>query len=351
MQEAPVAELKEIFEMVTNKTEPDLDAWQDQERRQRRRTTDRRTAAFAVAAVVLVAAIVAVAALRDTPANEPAASTPPPLVGTTALVAYDVSGSVATPLLVDVVAGRPAVAPDGTQIAFLRTADGHPAIFVADIDGSHAKQLTGLPGQPGCGCGSFDPAWAPDGTQLAFSGTNEAGNRGIYVLDIATGNIRLLTHETGTSFEMTPAWSPDGTEIVFAGGSWDANPAGSGVILRTSVQPGGPGERSVAVAKGAINPSWSPTGPDIVFAANVPGGTALFEQTAGMADPASALQLTQGTADTSPAWSPDGTQIAFGRGNQVAVLTIASGEVRLLGLGGDPAWSPDGATIYAWQAG
>ena len=32
-----MAELKEIFEMVTNKTEPDVDAWQEQEQRQRRR--------------------------------------------------------------------------------------------------------------------------------------------------------------------------------------------------------------------------------------------------------------------------------------------------------------------------
>ncbi len=170
-----MADLKEIFDMVTNKTEPDLDAWQQQERRQRRKAFGRRTAAFAVAAVVLAAAIVAVAALRDTPANEPAASTPPPLVGTTTLVAYNVAGGAATPVVADVVAGRPAVSPDGAQIAFLRTADGHPAIFVADIDGSHAEQVTGLPGQPGCGCGSFDPTWAPDGKQLAFSGTDRTG--------------------------------------------------------------------------------------------------------------------------------------------------------------------------------
>ena len=107
----------------------------------------------------------------------------------------------------------------------------------------------------------------------------------------------------------------------------------------------------MAVAKGAINPSWSPNGAEVVFAANVPGGTALFEDAAGTGDTSPAHQLTQGTDDTAPAWSPDGTQIAFGRGNQIAVLTIASGEVRLLGPGGDPAWSPDGATIYAWQAG
>ncbi len=180
-----MADLKEIFDMVTNKTEPDLDAWQQQERRQRRRAFGRRTAAFAVAAVVLAAAIVAVAALRDTPANEPAASTPPPLVGTTTLVAYTVSGGAATPVFADVVAGRPAVSPDGAQIAFLRTADGHPAIFVANIDGSHAEQVTGLPGQSGLRVRVVRPDVGTDGKKLAFSGTDRTGNRGIYVLDIA----------------------------------------------------------------------------------------------------------------------------------------------------------------------
>ncbi len=345
-----MAELKELFEMVTNKTEPDLDAWQEQERRQRRRTTGRRIAAFAVAVSVVVLAIAAIAALRDKPSAQPVAPTAPPLVGATTLVAYDVSSGAATPLVADIVAGRPAVSPDGTQIAFMRIADGHPAIFVADIDGKHADQVTGLPGQPGCGCGSFDPMWSPDGTRLAFSGTNQAGNRGIYLLDVATGDIGLLTHEGGTWFEVTPAWSPDGTEIVFAEGRWNAEPAGSGVILTTTIRPGGRGIRSVAVNKGAIHPSWSPTGPEVVFAANVPGGTALFVHTAGMGDPAPAQQLTTGTDDTAPAWSPDGTQIAFGRGNQVAILTIATGEVRTLGVGGDPAWSPDGSTVYAWRA-
>jgi hypothetical protein len=190
-----VAELKELFEMVTNKTEPDLDAWQEQERRQRRRSNGRRIAAFVVAASVLALTIAAIVALRDNPSAQPVAPTAAPHDGPPTLVADNVSSSAATPLVTDIVAGRPAGSPDGAHIAIQQTADGHPAIFVADIDGSHADQVTGLPGQPGCGCGSFDPTWSPDGTQLAFSGTSEAGNRGIYVLDVATGDIRLLTHD------------------------------------------------------------------------------------------------------------------------------------------------------------
>ncbi len=60
-------------------------------------------------------------------------------------------------------------------------------------------------------------------------------------------------------------------------------------------------------------------------------------------------QLTSGKADSSPAWSPDGTQIAFLREGQVHVLQADGGEpekVTDLPLGaGAPSWSPDGARL------
>ncbi|MCT2583464.1 serine hydrolase [Actinophytocola gossypii] len=64
-------------------------------------------------------------------------------------------------------------------------------------------------------------------------------------------------------------------------------------------------------------------------------------------------RLTHGTADTAPAWSPDGTRVAFLRATdgpaQVWLLPVAGGEpeqVTTLPLGaGAPVWSPDGTRI------
>jgi dipeptidyl aminopeptidase/acylaminoacyl peptidase/CubicO group peptidase (beta-lactamase class C family) len=60
-------------------------------------------------------------------------------------------------------------------------------------------------------------------------------------------------------------------------------------------------------------------------------------------------RLTSGTADTAPAWSPDGSRLAFLRAGQVHVLAADGGEPERfteLPLGaGAPVWSPDGARI------
>ena len=73
----------------------------------------------------------------------------------------------------------------------------------------------------------------------------------------------------------------------------------------------------------------------------------------GQAGQAAPRQLTRGKADSAPAWSPDGTTIAFLRADggpaQLWLLPADGGEpeqVTTLPLGaGAPVWSPDGTKI------
>ncbi|MDP4262544.1 MAG: S9 family peptidase [Bacteroidota bacterium] len=60
-------------------------------------------------------------------------------------------------------ASQPAWSPDGKQLAFVRTTDGKPQIFILSLDGGEAIQLTKSR------YGASAPKWSPDGKQIAFS--------------------------------------------------------------------------------------------------------------------------------------------------------------------------------------
>jgi Tol biopolymer transport system component len=66
------------------------------------------------------------------------------------------------------------------------------------------------------------------------------------------------------------------------------------------------------------------------------------------------VRLTDNKADdSSPAWSPDGSRIAFNIGDEIFVINSdGSGMVRLIESkvwARDPAWSPDGSRIAFWS--
>ena len=116
-----------------------------------------------------------------------------------------------------------------------------------------------------------DPAWDPTGQLVAFE---REGN--IYVAHVANGTIQQLT-ETG--LDSKPAWSPDGRRIAFT--------------RVTTITDGD--DQCIA---GNVDRIWT-TGRDGTSAQMIPGPT--FD--------------TEGLAihRDDPTWSPDGSQIAYGR--------------------------------------
>ena len=74
------------------------------------------------------------------------------------------------------------------------------------VEGGHAEQLTSGP--------YYDtkPAMSPDGTMVAFQSDRDGSEGNVFVLDLASLEIRQVTHE---SWADLPTWTPTGDGIVY----------------------------------------------------------------------------------------------------------------------------------------
>jgi Tol biopolymer transport system component len=101
-----------------------------------------------------------------------------------------------------------------------------------------------------------------------------------------------------------------------------------------------------------VEPAWSPDGTRIAFVSRRDGHSHLYVM---QADGTGTRRLTAtAREDQHPSWSPDGSRIVFGREGVVSVIPAGGGTARRVGTGSgnavDPAWSPDGTMIaYAFR--
>lgn len=215
--------------------------------------------------------------------------------------------------------GAEQAAVEGDMIAFSCREKANPwyAICLARSDGRDRRVVT-------VRVAATDPTWSPDGRTIAFTHhERDAEFRrftedGIYVMDADGGGLRaLITQRPGES-SFDPAWSPAGDFVAFLR---------SDVVASDS--PARLGRLAVASADGsnvrylggglAADPDWSPDGRAIAITvptlrAEVPTlmntDIYLVDVVTGRRRP---LVVTPDVYETSPAWSPDGSRLAFAR--------------------------------------
>lgn len=203
----------------------------------------------------------------------------------------------------------PAVSPDGSKLAFKVESD--PAgVYVSARDGSGALRVAVV--------GSVDRlSWSPDGSKIAIGVDFEPyGQIEIFVVGADGTGLQPIT----TGFQMNaryPSWSrSDRIAFYSDSGIYTMRPDGSDVRLIIR-----------AVVNGALrDPAWSPDGSRLAYVSD-------YIWTSD-ADGENRRRLTPeppwgfGYGDLGPAWSPSGRWIAFQRAHSVCASTSEPCEFR-----------------------
>jgi len=236
-----------------------------------------------------------------------------------------------------------------SKIAFVgrRSKEAVKQIYIADFDGSNAKQISSGK-EP-----HLSPSWSPDGRYLTYT-TFENRAPNIFIYDTRTSTTRKMT-SSQEGVTSGANWSPNGKLVAFSasrGGETDIH----------VITPSGT-DRQMLIRGSSldVDPKFSPDGKSMAFVSGRFGNPHIFVASLTW-DGDTKVRVTgdkrltyAGWYNSTPDWSPESDKIAFGGydrdinrydifmmnpdGSRLERLTLQNGDNE------SPSWSPNGQLI------
>jgi Tol biopolymer transport system component len=211
----------------------------------------------------------------------------------------------------------PAWSPDGARIAFISDRHGKPELLVINAEGSNPTRIAPT---LQLADGPAGPAWSPDGSLLGVTNVHDR-SIGIATVRLVDGEIVHLRKSPG--YDAQPSWSPDGRQLAFISDRlasdfvysiFTMNADGTDQRLRTEEWAVWPELNFY------MHPAWSPDGSRIAYV-SVSGSSTDYRFSVGVLNLATHERRTIAWAGDIPwlevfdpgslAWSPDGQGIAY----------------------------------------
>src|SRR6185295_17307017 len=251
---------------------------------------------------------------------------------------------------------HPVWSPDGQWLAFQGVSSpdldavpvGSSTLWIVNSQGGEPRQLTQVNNPPGS---HYAPSWSPDAKRVAFINFNTVSPQ-VWSIAVSGDGLRSITKH-GTGDKSWPIYAPDGNSIYYNRGEafWKTPVSpDSGAAVGEPIKVADLGSTVIRNATLSASGKWlaysAYTSTDNLISVPI---SPLTNEPAGSP---SFLTNQPGTRHTAPAFSPDGSKIAFsaqrrGNASNLWIVDADGGNLNQITTEGGrfPSWYPDGKQL------